>query len=148
MVAERKVINIEDVGSVDELARELRRHPEGLSLLQGGQEIGVMSPVLRPDMADPEVEASNLDDAWDPRAGLTPEITALLNRIPVHGTDGQPYEPRPMTPEQLARFRDLSSEWRPETAAEMHRIVDEHRQASIRRQREELRREHDPRSQR
>jgi hypothetical protein len=43
MVAERKVIDIEDVSEVAALTRELDEHPEGLILRRDGRQIAVLS---------------------------------------------------------------------------------------------------------
>ena len=43
MVAERKVIDIEDIPEVAALTRELDEHPEGLILRRDGRQIAVLS---------------------------------------------------------------------------------------------------------
>ena len=48
MVAERKVIDIEDVPEVETLTRELDEHPEGLILRRGGRQIAEISALSDP----------------------------------------------------------------------------------------------------
>lgn len=43
MVAERKIVDIEDIPEVEALTRELEEHPEGLVLRRGGRQIAVLS---------------------------------------------------------------------------------------------------------
>ena len=48
MVAERKIVDIEDIPEVEALTRELDEHPEGLVLRRGGRQIAVLS--MLPDV--------------------------------------------------------------------------------------------------
>lgn len=59
MVAERKVIDIEDVSDVEALTQELDEHPEGLILRRGGRWIAEISAV-----SDPEEAQDDSTSAW------------------------------------------------------------------------------------
>ncbi len=48
MVAERKIIDLEDVPEVEALTRELDEHPEGLILRRGGRLIAEVSALSEP----------------------------------------------------------------------------------------------------
>ena len=45
MVAERKIVDIEDIPEVEALTRELDEHPGGLVLRRGGRQIAVLSTI-------------------------------------------------------------------------------------------------------
>ncbi len=111
MVAERKLIALEDMVSGDVLAAELEHHPEGLILRRGGLEVATVVPGR--------------------------EIDRRLATIPVYGTNGDPLPCRPMTPEQVGKILDIVGSMRNIDTDEMHRVVDEGRQRSIQMQTEE-----------
>ncbi len=65
MVAERKIVDIEDILEVETLTRELEEHPEGLVLRRGGRQIAVLSTL-------PEVSLAQNTDGPKWRT-MTPE---------------------------------------------------------------------------
>ncbi len=110
MVAERKMIDLEDIAGGDALASELDLHPGGLILRRGGQEIATVFP-------------GN-------------EIDRRLAAIPVYGVDGSPLPKGGLTPDQIEELRGAIHDLAPFIDAEqMHRNVEESRQLSIAEQR-------------
>ncbi len=110
MVAERKMIDLEDIAGGDALASELDRHPDGLILRRGGREIAMIVP-------------GN-------------EIDRRLAAIPVHGVDGSPLPNGGLTSDQIEQLLAAIHDLAPLIDAEqMHRSVEESRQLSIAEQR-------------
>lgn len=111
MVAERKTIDLEDIAGGDVLASELDRHPDGLILRRGGQEIAMIVPKN--------------------------EIDRRLAAIPVYGADGMAIPSRPVTPETIERIAKIVGTMRNIDADAMHRLVEDGRRRNIQTQLED-----------
>lgn len=129
MVAERKVIDLEDIAGGDALADELERHPEGVVLRRGGRDFAtVLSGTGSIDEAVGEADGRTV--RWrDALEGLASDSS--LAAIPVDGSVHDSITTRPMTPERLERILRIIGPRDDLAAADMHRRVEENRQASI-----------------
>lgn len=111
MVAERKMIDLEDIAGGDVLASELDRHPDGLILRRGGQEIATIVP--------------------------RNEIDRRLTAIPVYGMDGMAIPNRPVTSETIERIVEIVGSMRNIDSDAMHRFVEDGRRRNIQMQLED-----------
>ena len=119
MVAERKVIDVTELAEPGRLARELGKHPEGLTVGEQGRVIGTIMPE---------------DDRTRERKR---ETDRRLAAIRIYGVDGSPLPDRRMTPEDVERLLEAVHNLAPFIDTEqMHRNVEESRQQSIDEQRQ------------
>jgi hypothetical protein len=136
MVAERKVIDVETVVSSDALLSELERHPEGMEVRRDGRRLGMLTLSRPADEPTPSPSADSDRTNWSPE-DWERERDRLLAAIPVLGSDGTPLALRPMTPERIERIVDIVGSLQGLVDTEqMHQIVEDGRQTSIRLQHE------------
>ena len=114
MVAERKVIDIDNSPDLEALADELERHPAGIELRRNGHRVAVVTDAPRADNVSSDEADESIADAHSGKVAIPP-----------------------MTPEQVEDFKRLAGSLEGLIDRdEMHRNVQESRELSVRQNQE------------